>query len=92
VPSLVITTTEKAMPIKLHQLEQFASNLGFYRSRQRGSHVRWKHPDGRATTIPVYPEIGGWLLNEILHQLGATKNDLNAYQQTAIVPVSQLVK
>ena len=80
------------MPIKLYDLERFASNLGFYRSRQKGSHVRWKHPDGRATTIPVYSEISGWLLNEILHQLGVTKKDWNIYQQPATARVSQLVK
>ncbi|WP_293047373.1 type II toxin-antitoxin system HicA family toxin [Moorena sp. SIO1F2] len=29
--------------------------------RQKGSHARWKHPDGRSTTIPVHgnAEIGG---------------------------------
>ncbi|BCL40255.1 type II toxin-antitoxin system HicA family toxin [Nostoc sp. MS1] len=80
------------MPAKLRELEQFASKLGFYPSRQKSSHVVWKHPDGRRTVIPVYPEIGGWLLGEILHQLGATKNDLRVYRQTANVPVSQLVK
>ncbi|MGG6268681.1 type II toxin-antitoxin system HicA family toxin [Leptolyngbya sp. AN03gr2] len=28
--------------------------------RQKGSHARWKHPDGRATTIPIHgkSEIG----------------------------------
>lgn len=90
-PSLILNT-EKAMIIKLHQLERFALSLGFYKLRQKGSHVRWKHPDGRVTTIPVHPEIGGWLLGEILHQLGATRNDLYAYQNTTNVLVKQLVK
>ncbi len=75
------------MVIKLHQLERFALSLGFYKLRKKGSHARWKHSDGRVTTIPIYPEIGGWLLGEILHQLGATKNDLHVYQNTAKVPV-----
>jgi len=26
--------------------------LGFQRTRQRGSHIRFVHPDGRKTTIP----------------------------------------
>jgi predicted RNA binding protein YcfA (HicA-like mRNA interferase family) len=75
-------------PVKPKQLEQLASNLGFYRSGQEGSHVRWKHPDGRATTIPTYPEIGDWLLHEILRQLGATKKDLRV-KKSLNVPVSQ---
>jgi len=45
--------------------------------RQKGSHARWKHPDGRATTIPIHPstEIGGWLFHEILGQLGISEED-----------------
>jgi len=33
---------------------QALENGGFYIVRQRGSHVRMKHPDGRVVTIPVY--------------------------------------
>lgn len=60
-------------------------------SSYKGDHVRWKHPDGRATTIPVYPEIGGWLLYEILAQLGATKEDLNRHHKKVYSTVGQLV-
>jgi predicted RNA binding protein YcfA (HicA-like mRNA interferase family) len=49
-----------------------AQRLGFVKVRQRGSHARWQHPDGRATTIPIHgdADIGGWLFREILEQLG----------------------
>jgi len=42
--------------------------------RQKGSHARWQHSDGRSTTIPAHPsrEIGGWLFHQILGQLGIT--------------------
>ena len=63
--------------VKRQYLEQLALDFGFQPVRQRGSHVRWKHSDGRATTIPLYPEMGSWLLREILDQLGATKEDLS---------------
>ena len=45
--------------------------------RQKGSHARWKHPDGRATTIPIHgnSEIGSWLFYEILKQLGINEED-----------------
>lgn len=28
--------------------------IGFEESRQRGSHLRMKHPDGRRVTLPVH--------------------------------------
>jgi predicted RNA binding protein YcfA (HicA-like mRNA interferase family) len=42
------------------------------KSRQTGSHERWLHPDGRATTIPSHggQEIGPPLFHRILRQLG----------------------
>jgi predicted RNA binding protein YcfA (HicA-like mRNA interferase family) len=40
------------MPAKVKDLERVAKKLGFQKTRQKGSHARWKHPDGRATTIP----------------------------------------
>jgi len=60
------------MPAKAKDLEKAAAKLGFQKIRQKGSHARWKHPDGRATTIPIHgnSEIGGWLFYEILKQLG----------------------
>ncbi len=33
-------------------LEKILLNLGFERTRQKGSHVFYRHPDGRMTTIP----------------------------------------
>ena len=63
------------MPAKSRDLQRVARKLGFQKVRQRGSHARWKHEDGRATTIPVHgdAEIGGWLLYEILRQLTITE-------------------
>jgi len=63
------------MPARAGDLERAAKKLGFAKARQRGSHARWKHPDGRATTIPIHGsmEIGGWLFREILTQLGISE-------------------
>ena len=49
------------MPAKASELSKAAKKLGFVKVRQKGSHARWKHEDGRATTIPVHnnAEIGG---------------------------------
>ncbi len=65
------------MPAKARDLQKVARRLGFQMVRQKGSHARWKHPDGRATTIPIHgdSEIGGWLFHEILQQLGVSEED-----------------
>ncbi len=65
------------MPAKASELARAARKIGFVKVRQKGSHARWKHPDGRATTIPVHgnAEIGGWLYHEILEQLGITETE-----------------
>jgi predicted RNA binding protein YcfA (HicA-like mRNA interferase family) len=65
------------VPARARELERVASKLGFRRIRQKGSHARWHHADGRATTIPAHgdAEIGGWLFREILRQLGITEEE-----------------
>jgi len=65
------------MPAKARDLQKAARKLGFQMVRQKGSHARMKHTDGRATTIPVHgnSEIGSWLFYEILKQLGITEED-----------------
>ena len=34
------------------QMEKLLGELGFVSVRQRGSHVFYRHPDGRTTTLP----------------------------------------
>ncbi len=56
------------------EFQKVALKLGFSKTRQTGSHERWKHPDGRAVTIPLHrgQEIGPPLFFKILRQLGTT--------------------
>ncbi|MGH7322595.1 MAG: type II toxin-antitoxin system HicA family toxin [Candidatus Rokuibacteriota bacterium] len=35
------------------EFQRVATQLGFVRRRQTGSHERWNHADGRAVTIPI---------------------------------------
>lgn len=67
------------MPARVREIERVAKRLGFVKVRQKGSHARWQHPDGRATTIPTHGngEIGNWLFQEILRQLGITETEFN---------------
>jgi len=48
----------------IHALQR----AGFEQVRQKGSHARFKHADGRVVTIPIHPgkEIGRGLLRKIL--------------------------
>ena len=71
------------MPARAGDLERVAKRLGFVKTRQKGSHARWEHPDGRSTTIPVHPsvEIGGWLFHEILKQLGIPEEEFHRLNQ-----------
>ena len=57
--------------------QRVAGLLGFILKRQKGSHERWNHPDGRAVTIPIHGgrEIGPPLFVKILKQLGITLDE-----------------
>ena len=51
---------------------------GFEPVRQRGSHIRLRHPDGRVITIPVHTgeEIGRGLLRKILRDADLSVEEL----------------
>lgn len=51
--------------------------LGFEKIYGKGSHVRFKHPDGRRTVIPVHgnEKLGKGLILEILKQIKITKEE-----------------
>jgi predicted RNA binding protein YcfA (HicA-like mRNA interferase family) len=57
--------------ISAARLEKALFTLGFARMRQRGSHVFYRHPDGRTTTVPHHGgrDIARPLLREILHDI-----------------------
>lgn len=56
------------------EFQRVARRLGFFKTRQIGSHERWNHPDGRALTIPLHGarEIGPPLFFKMLRQLGVS--------------------
>lgn len=59
----------KLSPVRSRQLLSILLKEGFQKVRQRGSHLRLKHPDGRKTTVPMHTgeHIGKGLLRKILH-------------------------
>jgi predicted RNA binding protein YcfA (HicA-like mRNA interferase family) len=62
---------------RAEEFRRAANKLGFRRARQSGSHERWIHADGRATTIPIHGgrEIGPPLFYRILEQLGVNEKE-----------------
>jgi predicted RNA binding protein YcfA (HicA-like mRNA interferase family) len=51
-------------------MDALLTKLGFVVSRQRGSHVFYRHPDGRTTTVPNHPgDLARPLIREILREI-----------------------
>jgi predicted RNA binding protein YcfA (HicA-like mRNA interferase family) len=52
-------------------MDRLLASLGFVPVRQRGSHVFYRHPDGRTTTVPNHPgrDLARPLIREILREV-----------------------
>lgn len=60
----------KLIPIKAKNLIKILKALGFSERDAEGSHVFFKHPDGRTTVIPVHnKELSRGLLRKILNDI-----------------------
>ena len=58
--------------------------LGFQRVRQRGSHLRLRHPDNRAMTVPIYAgqNLGREIMGKISRDFELTRHEfLNALRE-----------
>ena len=57
----------KLPSLTVNELIKLAEAQGFQKVRQRGSHARYSHSDGRSTVIPVHSgkNIGKGLLLQI---------------------------
>jgi len=67
----------KLVPVYGKALCKIVERIGFEQIRQTGSHIRYAHPDGRKTTIPVHgnEQLGKGLMLEILKQIKITRDD-----------------
>jgi len=59
------------------KLIRILEKLSFQKIRQKGSHVRMVHIDGRRTTIPVHAgeNIGVGLLRQILRDINISRSE-----------------
>ena len=57
--------------IKARMMEKLLLRLGFAIVRQKGSHVFYRHPDGRTTTVPHHRgrDLARPLIREILREI-----------------------
>ena len=57
--------------VNFRQMDRVLLLLGFVGVRQKGSHVFYRHPDGRTTTVPNNPgrDLARPLLREILREI-----------------------
>jgi predicted RNA binding protein YcfA (HicA-like mRNA interferase family) len=66
--------------VGFRQMEKVLLRLGFRAVRQRGSHVFYRHADGRTTTLPNHPgrDLARPLLREILREIDLTLEQFRA--------------
>ena len=72
-----------AIPVlKPREVISILEGLGFENVRQRGSHVRLRHADGRVTTVPVHggQDISPVLLRRIAKDIGLAVHDFVAHR------------
>ena len=64
--------------LKSRELISALQHAGFSVIRQKGSHARLKHPDGRVVTVPIHAgqDVGRGLLRKILRDADLTPDAL----------------
>lgn len=63
--------------LKLREVRRVLETLGFALARQRGSHMQFRHADGRCTTVPNHPgkDLSPVLLRQIIKDIGLTAEE-----------------
>lgn len=63
--------------VKSKELEKILLKLSFVKTRQKGSHAFYKHPDGRYTVIPHHPsrDISPILVLKILKEINLSRDE-----------------
>lgn len=63
--------------LKATEVCRILERLGFVAVRQRGSHIQYRHADGRGTTVPLHKgrDIAPALLRQIVKDIHATMED-----------------
>ena len=64
-------------PITFRRMDRLLRRLGFESRRAKGSHVVYRHPDGRTATLADHGgrEIGAEIVQDILRDIGLSRDD-----------------
>lgn len=68
----------KRLPsLKSKDIIRALNKMGFYEIRQKGSHIFFKHPDGRFTLVPHHgnEDVGKGLLRQILREIDVSPKE-----------------
>ena len=67
--------------LKARDLIRVLNLLGFYKTRQSGSHAFFKHIDGRVTLVPIHAgkDISKGLFKKILNEIELTVEEFLKY-------------
>ena len=71
----------KLQVIDAKKMEKLLLLLDFEKIRHKGSHVFYRHPDGRTTTVPHHKGkiLARPLIREILREIEVTVEEYNRY-------------
>ena len=63
--------------VNFKKMEEVLLQMGFVAVRQKGSHIFYRHPDGRTTTLPRHPgrDLARPLIREILREINMTPEE-----------------
>lgn len=66
--------------LKPREICRVLESLGFALVRQRGSHMQYRHADGRGTTVPNHAgrDVSPVLLRQIIKDIGLTLDEFMA--------------
>lgn len=68
--------------LKPREVCAILETLGFAMVRQRGSHMQYRHPDSRGTSVPNHAsrDISPVLLRQITRDIGMTSEEFLKYR------------
>jgi predicted RNA binding protein YcfA (HicA-like mRNA interferase family) len=73
----------RLLPVSGREMCKILEMIGFKKVHQVGSHVRYAHPDGRKTVVPVHgnEELGTGLIKEILKQSRISRETYDEFRE-----------